>query len=133
MSKIRTSFVTNSSSSSFVCVICGEEASGWDMGLRDAGMYECENGHVFCDCHILPSIEKPDISSEDEDEEDDDDRYQLTEKRCPICQFKIIKKDDAFDYILKIMSNLTEESILKGMKEQCKDYATLQEFIKEKK
>ena len=39
MSKYRKDFVTNSSSSSFVCDVCGETASGWDMGLSDAGMY----------------------------------------------------------------------------------------------
>ena len=46
--KIRSDFVTNSSSSSFICDICGEVASGWDMALSDAEMYECVNGHVFC-------------------------------------------------------------------------------------
>ena len=46
--KYRKDFVTNSSSSSFVCEICGRSESGYDMSLEDAGMYECVNGHVFC-------------------------------------------------------------------------------------
>jgi hypothetical protein len=50
--KIRKGFVSNSSSSSFVCDICGEECSGWDMGLTEAGMHECVNGHTVCDEHI---------------------------------------------------------------------------------
>ena len=48
MAKFRKDFVTNSSSSSFVCEICGRTESGWDMGLDEADMMECVNGHIFC-------------------------------------------------------------------------------------
>lgn len=50
--KIRKSFVTNSSSSSFICDSCGHDESGWDMCLSDAGMMECENGHTVCEDHV---------------------------------------------------------------------------------
>jgi hypothetical protein len=46
--KFRTSFVTNSSSSSFVCEICGRTESGWDLCLSECEMMECVNGHIFC-------------------------------------------------------------------------------------
>ena len=46
--KRRIGFVSNSSSSSFVCCICGEECSGVNMTLMDAEMVECERGHVVC-------------------------------------------------------------------------------------
>jgi len=49
--KTRNGFVSNSSSSSFTCNICGENSSGMDMGLSEAGMQECINGHTICDCH----------------------------------------------------------------------------------
>lgn len=46
--KFRKDFVTNSSSSSYVCEICGRTESGWDLGLSECEMMECVNGHVFC-------------------------------------------------------------------------------------
>lgn len=53
--KIRKGFVSNSSSSSFVCDVCNESASGMDMCLSDAQMFECIVGHVVCDDHELSS------------------------------------------------------------------------------
>lgn len=55
--KIRKDFVTNSSSSSFICDVCGNIESGWDMSLSDAEMLECENGHTFCESEAI-SISK---------------------------------------------------------------------------
>jgi hypothetical protein len=53
--KIRTGFVSNSSSSSFTCEVCGETQSGMDMCRSEAGMVECENGHTFCESHEIAS------------------------------------------------------------------------------
>ena len=53
--KIRTGFVSNSSSTSFTCCICGNEESGMDMSASDAGMTQCSNGHTFCENHALDS------------------------------------------------------------------------------
>ena len=49
--KIRNGFVSNSSSSSFVCNVCGNVESGMDASASDLGMPECVNGHIFCDGH----------------------------------------------------------------------------------
>lgn len=46
--KFRKDFVTNSSSSSYVCEICGRTESGWDLSLSECEMMECVNGHIFC-------------------------------------------------------------------------------------
>lgn len=53
MSKRRTSFVTNSSSSSFICEVCGNVESGMDLSASDCGFASCENGHEFCEHHML--------------------------------------------------------------------------------
>lgn len=59
--KIRTGFVSNSSSSSFVCEITGTVESGMDLSLEDAGMYECINGHIFLDKFLIEVSNDPDI------------------------------------------------------------------------
>ena len=51
--KIRNGFVSNSSSSSFICEVCNEELIGRDVCLSDAEMYMCVNGHTFCESHAL--------------------------------------------------------------------------------
>lgn len=51
--KIRSGFISNSSSSSFTCDVCGETKSGWDLSHSDAGMDKCENNHTFCQSHKL--------------------------------------------------------------------------------
>ena len=56
--KFRKDFVTNSSSSSFVCEVCGIVESGWDMCIDEAGMVECECGHEFCVDHLKNQEEK---------------------------------------------------------------------------
>lgn len=50
--KIRNGFVSNSSSSSFVCDYCGEIFSGYDAGRSDFCLIECINGHTICEDHV---------------------------------------------------------------------------------
>jgi hypothetical protein len=50
--KIRKGFVSNSSSSSYICDVCGEDATGMDVDLAEWEMYVCENGHTFCESHM---------------------------------------------------------------------------------
>lgn len=113
--KFRKDFVTNSSSSSFVCEICGAVESGWDLDLEDSGMVQCVNGHTICLDEMLPAPrdlmidlirEEVDASwssmkyltDEELDGKDDaelsdlmlmreDGRYNVPEECCPICQF----------------------------------------------
>lgn len=59
--KFRLDFVTNSSSSSYICEVCGQVESGWDLGLSEAQMYECANGHTFCENHVHVSFDRKDL------------------------------------------------------------------------
>lgn len=125
--KFRKDFVTNSSSSSYICEICGAVESGWDISLVECEMFECENGHVLCLEHMLnPSREEQineilkndywnketreyDIKYTREELEamDDDelfnlvigDIYSVPECLCPICQFEEYSSDDMARYL----------------------------------
>lgn len=121
--KFRKDFVTNSSSSSYVCEICGYSESGYDIGLRDIDMMECVNGHIFCCEHSLEKPNKKDmvklimenewnnLTEEElmgmgEDVLFDDycsegGCYDVPECVCPICQFIEYSEEDLSAYLQK--------------------------------
>jgi len=103
--KIRTGFVSNSSSSSFTCEICGRTESGWDAGVRDFDMWECENGHIFCNDEAMEDI----VLGEDDEE------YEIPEKFCPICNFIESSKVDLAKYLEKTTS-ITRDEIFEEIK-----------------
>ena len=94
--KIRLMFVSNSSSSSFLCEVTGRIKSGMDVGLDDVDMAECVNGHIFSD--YLTTIEK----YEDENEYGEySNRYNIPENNCPLCTLKHVSWEDALKYVEK--------------------------------
>lgn len=128
--KFRKDFVTNSSSSSYVCEICGRSECGMDMSLSDAEMVCCTNGHTICEDEILMvprdalirEIEDyqkkyptycDEIYTEDElkamDDKEllakyftlDDARWSMPEECCPICQFIEYSQGDLAKYLEK--------------------------------
>ncbi len=150
--KYRKDFVTNSSSSSYVCDICGDDESGWDMGLAEAEMVECVNGHTFCESHITMNDDKRAIllseikqyadesdyealsHSSNEDILDDylnerDGRYDCHECLCPICSFEVGYSDDIVSY-LKAKYSISDESILAELKSKFSNYEQFKEFLK---
>jgi len=76
--KIRLGFVSNSSSSSFLCVITGNIEGGYDLSLKDAGMADCVKGHTFTPY----GYEEVDQYIEDNP---DEGRYHIPELLCPVC------------------------------------------------
>lgn len=142
--KIRTGFVSNSSSSSFICSVCGEIQSGWDLSLDDAEMFCCENGHYVCNDHkIEPTYKQkeeilermaPDIHGEGIDDkwdnfEGDLGSYDHLEEECPCCQFKEFDNGDLASYFYK-SRNLTKESLGEEMRGKFKSYKDFLEYIK---
>lgn len=63
--KVRNGFVSNSSSSSFVCQVCGEIESGFDSSYSEFGMVQCFEEHVLHKDHIL-KLSKESFSIENE-------------------------------------------------------------------
>ena len=104
--KIRLMFISNSSSSSFLCEVTGRIKSGMDVGLDDVDMAECVNGHIFSD--YLTTIEK----YEDENEYGEySNRYNIPETECPLCTLRHVSCEDALKYAEKRydLSNIRDE------------------------
>ena len=129
--KYRKDFVTNSSSSSFICEICGEIESGFDMSVDETGMYECINGHIFCQAHAFEKPNKEtmintilaqhyehwdssqriwrEYSKDELTPMDNTDLFNIVsdkgctipEEMCPICQFVEYSESDLAAYLLK--------------------------------
>ena len=58
--KIRNGFVSNSSSSSFTCEICGNSESGFDASPYDLGFVVCINDHIICEDDQLEDVKLTD-------------------------------------------------------------------------
>ena len=120
--KIRQAFVSNSSSSSFICDISGDVESGWDMGIDEAGMYQCENGHTFLREYVLSSKEF------DNWVEEDGDPYFIPKTFCPICQLNEIPDSYLLQYLLKKSDN-NRDKIVEEIKSSFKDFDAFKKYI----
>lgn len=147
--KTRLGFVSNSSSSSFVCSICKETFEGYNGDYGDIHHMGCENGHGFCsDCiessltievlqDLITNNLDPEELSTDPDklrEHIDDDfggimdflrefslEWDLPSSICPICRFEKLTDYDGLRYLM-YKTNMNREEILKEIKEQLGTY-----------
>lgn len=124
--KIRNGFVSNSSSSSFVCDVCGNEQSGMDMCLSDANMCNCENDHTFCENEIVGFDS---FDAYRESLEDDDCRWDVNEKYCPICTFKHFKDSNLLNYIIR-KNSIDLTKIKEDIRTSFTDFKSFEAFIK---
>jgi hypothetical protein len=96
--KVRLGFVTNSSSTSYICEVCGTQEEGYD-GAPD-GWFSCyEHGHTMChaclkELHVI-----------DADEEDN----------CPFCKLEMLCDSDMSRYLLKT-KGITRETVFAEIK-----------------
>lgn len=149
--KVRAGFVSNSSSSSFICVVCEEEVSGFDMCYgEESGMFSCENGHEVCFEHMINKeryeelIEKWDeIDLDDLPDEywDEKDRYlkyglhtdqqdsEVPIEFCPVCQMKDFENDNLLTYLL-LTNGLSKEGLCEDIRERFKSFEEFVGFLK---
>jgi len=133
--KIRNGFVSNSSTSSFTCDICGEVYTGWDASPSESvyGCSICVNDHTMCNSHI-------DTSSFDTDDDMvngcehefnreeykycpecgepamiENDESGISEKNCPICQFKYYSENEMVTYLEKTRK-VSKDTVFKKVK-----------------
>jgi hypothetical protein len=77
--KIRQGFVSNSSSTTFICELCGNSTYGYDWDLIPSNNEEgnwgrCINGHLLCREHFSFKKCKP------------NDMSKIPSQFCPLCK-----------------------------------------------
>ena len=143
--KIRLGFVSNSSSSSFICDVCGEECGGMDIGLSDCEMFECMSGHTICDSHQLEPDTTVLLAEIFEDARENswlmkkkeeieecaakggsvyeildlagEGRYETPTCLCPVCNLHKVLPVDAYNYLLMLVGR-TQEDVAEEIKEK---------------
>lgn len=134
--KIRYGFVSNSSSSSFICDVCGEEQSGMDMSISEAEMVQCSHGHTICYSHIKKDY---DVVKEEEEAKLPDDEYDLdnfdcefSSEHCPVCQMEQFTTRDIYNYFRVKLALDKKDMEAEIRKEFNGDYKKFNEFLKTK-
>lgn len=128
--KIRKFFVSNSSSSSFICDVCGEDTSGMNMTFEEAEMVQCKNGHLFCEGHLIPFVKALDFLQDEEREDYDEEwRWYVPIEHCPICQMEAFEDITLLNYML-IKCKMNRTDVENEIKSSFKSYDELMTFIK---
>ena len=111
--KTRNGLVSNSSSSSFMCCICGEIESGYDATLSDFDMTTCKKGHTYHNDCVSGFNFKDTSELISEDEIDDDMDDGIDSKVCPICQLATLTDSDELKFLRHVYMTTKDESLNK--------------------
>jgi hypothetical protein len=121
MAKVRKGFVSNSSSSSFICEISGQVESGYDASPFDCGMVRCVNDHTMMEEYAPKGVEL--VADEDYGGE------AMSEAGCPICQLKEVRADDLVKFALKQLG-VTEDQLKNQIRSKFKNLKEFEAALK---
>jgi hypothetical protein len=123
--KIRKQFVSNSSSTSFTCDICGRTESGFDLCMSDVDFVESKYG-TYCAEHLLKSLNEI-----EEEIGDDFDRYKIPKEYCPLYNLEIITDRNLVAYYIKDRG-VDEDSLSKEIKQRFGNLDNFNQWLKNK-
>ena len=127
--KVRNGFVSNSSSSSFVCEVCGANEGGYDYSLSDVYMCRCENEHIFCIDHAINKDESSDDFNSFEDALEKEIDY-IPSIYCPICQFETLPDKQILNYLFKT-KGISREDVINEVISKFSNYEEFVSFLRQ--
>jgi hypothetical protein len=127
--KIRKGFVSNSSSSSFVCDITGGIEAGYDMSFDEAGMVECEKEHTFYTDYLIKKDGWDDYVNSGKY----DYGWDIPSKFCPICNFEKVSRKDIYRVLMKMQGFNNLKEVEQMILDKFDSFDELQEYIKDVK
>lgn len=160
--KIRNGFVSNSSSSSFVCDVCKHSEVIYDGGDDDS-FCKCVNGHSLCRTHLnkaarldaqkmrealikdikgwatgqelednIKEFEEMDTAGLKDAYDDVFGGFEIPEELCPLCTFTTLSDDDLMNYLLMTLKTTKKEAIKTAISTY-EDLKTFESVVKEYK
>ena len=106
--KVRYGFVSNSSSSSFTCLVCGSTESGMDASASDFDFIECDNGHLFCNTHMIRNKVKDELEQKIQKIRNRKEEYYITRLEEAL---KIKDKDEKIEEIDSILEDIGDGAV----------------------
>jgi len=124
--KTRSGLVSNSSTSSFICVICGGTEADMDLSMSDCYMCSCAGcgNEMHEHCAKVPEELKEEFS-----EALSDDRYDVDAKYCPVCKLEMLTVEDEMTFY-RMEHGYKNADTLKAITEKYKSYKNFTDATK---
>jgi hypothetical protein len=108
--KIRSGFVSNSSSSSFTCDICHTTEEVCDGCGESGEWFSCENGHTWCSGHEKNIFNKPAEEIREVLIKDAEENYSTTELTDEVLRIEELPDADLLDEYKEYLSETGDSS-----------------------